>query len=291
MSKNFISLLLSLFITSNSYANDREKSICGSFQEPFLFWLWSSMAPSPDSSRVADIKFIKPSEFKTSDEKILRGYKYMSNDGYNNTPPKGYILVVMGNAMVSDLMIKELKKFSEHNYDVYVYDYRGYANSEGNRRINAIIHDHKEIAIHLNKSYNRKLLYGTSLGGMIVLNMIGLDVEYDAAVIDSAPSFLSPHGCPKSIDPVENLPKDASKILVITGEKDEILSKSMTSPLRDIAQSRGAATFNGENYAHPFQDKNREIYNHRMELILNHLDATKPQTAEEAQEAAVSPLQ
>ena len=271
MSKNIIAILLSFFITSNSSAEGKEDSICGSFQEPFLFWLWSSIAPSPDSSRVANIKFISQSEFLTSDGKTLRGYKYMSNNGDNVTPAKGYILVAMGNAMVSDQIIKQLKEFSEKNYDVYIYDYRGYANSEGNRRINAIIQDYKEIAATLNKSYDRKLLYGISLGGAIIMNVIGSDVEYDAAVIDSAPSLLSPYGCPKWIDPVVNLPKDASKILVITGGEDRILSEGMTSPLRESTHKRGAKTFNGENYAHPFNDRDTEVHNQRMELILNYL--------------------
>jgi predicted esterase len=271
MGKNFIAILLSFFISSSLSANDREETVCGSFQEPFLFWLWSSMASAPDSSRVANIEFIEPSEFQTSDGKTIRGYKYLSNDGNNATSAKGYILVAMGNAMVSDKIIKELKDFSQKEYDIYVYDYRGYANSEGNRRINAIIQDYKEIATALGKSYDRKLLYGISLGGAIILNVIGSGVEYDAAVIDSAPSFLSPYGCPKWIDPVTNLPEDTSKILIITGEKDAVLSKSMTSPLRETAQERGAKTFNGENYAHPFNDRNGEIHNQRMKLILNHL--------------------
>lgn len=272
MSKNLIPLLLSFFITLNSYANDREKSICGSFQEPFIFWLWSYNAPSPDSSRVANIQFIKPSEFRTADGKAIKGYMYMSNDGYNKTAPKGYILVAMGNAMVSDQIIIKLKNFSKKHYDVYVYDYRGYANSEGNRRINAIIEDYKEITRTLNESYDKKLLYGISLGGAIILNVIGSDIEYDAAVIDSAPSLLSPRGCPKRIDPVANLPKDASKLLVITGQRDTILSSSMTSPLRENANARGAKTINGEKYNHPFMDSNREIHNQRMEFILNHLN-------------------
>lgn len=273
MSKNFIAMLLSFFISSSSSADSKEDSICGSFQEPFLFWLWSSMAANPDSSRVANIEFVEPSEFQTSDGKTLRGYKYMSNDGINSTPAKGYVLVAMGNAMVSDQIIKQLKKFSKKNYDVYVYDYRGYANSDGNRRINAIIEDYKEIALTLNKSYNKKLLYGISLGGAIIMNVIGSGVEYDAAVIDSAPSFLSTHSCPKRIDPVVNLPEDASKLLVITGGEDAVLSKSMTSPLRESAHVRGAKTFNGENYNHPFMDSNIEIHNQRMELILNHLNS------------------
>ncbi|QOY55756.1 alpha/beta hydrolase [Candidatus Sulfurimonas marisnigri] len=271
MNKYFTVALLTLFIALNLSANDREKSVCGVFQEPFLFWVWSSMTPEPDSKRISNIPFIEPSEFKTSDGKTLRGYKYISNDSKNKTSAQGYLLVAMGNTMVSDQLIGYLREFSEKNYDVYIYDYRGYANSEGNRRINAIIEDYKEITTSLNKSYDRKLLYGISLGGAIVLNVIGSGVVYDAAVVDSAPSFLSPHGCPEWIDPVANLPKDASKILVITGKKDSVLHESMTSPLREGAHDRGANTINGENYNHPFNDKTIEIHNQRMELILNHL--------------------
>lgn len=271
MNKYLAVMLLAFFVTLSLSANERERCVCGVFQEPFLFWVWSSMTPGPDSSRVAKIKFVEPSEFKTSDGKILRGYKYMANDSNVKTFAKGYILVAMGNTMVSDQLIEHFREFSEKNYDVYIYDYRGYANSDGNRRINAIIEDYKEIVKTLNKSYERKLLYGISLGGAIMLNVIGSGVAYDAAVIDSAPSFLSPYGCPTGIDPVANLPKDAGKILVITGKKDSVLHEGMTSPLRESAHDRGAKTVNGENYNHPFNDKTIDIHNQRMKLILNHL--------------------
>jgi alpha-beta hydrolase superfamily lysophospholipase len=168
-----------------------------------------------------------------------------------------------------------LKSFSQRGYDVYVYDYRGYANSDGNRRIKAIIEDYKEIALTLNKTYKRKLLYGISLGGAVMLNVIESGLEYDAAVIDSAPSFLSSFGCPKSIDPLEKLPRDASRLFIITAQKDSILPKSLTSPLRERAQERGAKTLDGEEYEHPFADRNLEVHYQRMNTILEFLDAEK----------------
>lgn len=273
MCKSIFSLLFASLFFTNIYADDREEAICGTFFEPFVFWMWSSMAPKPDNGIVANIPFIEPSEFKTSDDKIIRGYKYLSNNGYARTSPKGYILVAMGNTMISEQMVFMLKSFSLSGYDVYVYDYRGYANSQGARRIKAIIEDYKEMSKTLNKTYKRKLFYGISLGGAVMLNIIGSGAEYDAAVIDSAPSFLSPFGCPESIDPLANLPKDASKILVITAQKDSVLPKSMTSPLRESAKERGAKTFDGEEYEHPFADKDLEIYNQRIGIILKHLDA------------------
>jgi len=273
MLKPAFSLLLASIFFTNIYANDREDALCGTFFEPFVFWMWHSMTPKPDESTVANIPFIEPSEFKTSDAKRLRGYRYLSNNGYAKTSPKGYILVAMGNTMVSDQMVFMLKSFSQRGYDVYVYDYRGYGNSEGNRRIKAIIEDYKELAKNLNEKYDRKLLYGISLGGAVMLNVIGAGIEYDAAVIDSAPSALSPFGCPETIDPVKNLPKNSDKILVITAQKDSVLPSSMTTPLREAAKERGAKTLEGEDYDHPFADRDLDIHRKRMKMIIDHLDA------------------
>lgn len=274
MSKYFIAILLSFLIAIESSANDREDTVCGVFKEPFLFWLWSSAAPSPNKNRVSHLEFVEPSKFQTSDGKTLRGYKYVSNDGKGHRiPPKGYVLMALGNAMISDQIIGYLREFSEKHFDVYIYDYRGYGNSDGKRRINAIIEDYKEIAASLNESYERKLFYGISLGGAVILNVIGSGVEYDAAVIDSSPSLLSTYGCPKRIDPLVNLPQDASKLLIITGQKDSVLGERMTSKLRESAYARGAKTVNDENFSHPFMDRSVVVHNQRMELVLKHLIA------------------
>jgi len=275
MQKSISLLLLASLFFTNISANEREEALCGNFFEPFVFWMWSSMTPKPDNSIVSNIPFIEPSEYKTSDGKTLRGYRYLSNNGYAKTSPKGYILVAMGNTMVSDQMVFMLKSFSQRGYDVYVYDYRGYANSDGDRRIKAIIEDYKEMVSTLNKKYKRRALYGISLGGAVMLNVIGSGLNYDAAVIDSAPSALSPFGCPTSIDPVQNLPQDASRIFIITAQKDSVLPNTMTSPLRESAKERGAKTLDGEEYEHPFADKSLEVHYQRMNAILEFLDTRK----------------
>lgn len=265
-------MFLSLLISVGASASDREDTVCGAFKERFLFWLWSSAAPDPDITRVSHLRFVEPIDYRTSDGKTLHGYKYLSNDGDDHkVPAKGYVLMALGNAMLADQIIGYLREFSEKNYDVYIYDYRGYGNSDGKRRINAIIEDYKEIANSLNEVYERKLFYGVSLGGAVILNVIGSGVEYDAAVIDSSPSLFSKYGCPKRIDPLVNLPQDASKLLVITGKKDEVLGEGMTSQLRESAHSKGAKTVHGENYSHPFMDRSVVVHNQRMSLVLNHL--------------------
>lgn len=245
-------LFVLLAVPNIAFSTDREATVCGWFKERLYFQMWSSMAPAPDASRVSGNKLIERTEFTTADDIVLRGYKYQAQDENGlATEPEGYILVALGNAMIADLMITALEQFSQRGYDIYIYDYRGYGESQGKRRINAIIEDYKELVEHLNTQYDKQLLYGISLGGAVMANVIGSGVQYDRAVIDSSPSRLSPHGCPEQIDPAENIPDDATNLLVITGENDSVLGPEMTSEFRDRAEQKGAAVFIGSNYAHP----------------------------------------
>jgi hypothetical protein len=267
-----------IFIASsigNADAADREATICGPIKERFYFWMWSMNAPSPDPSRISQFKNIEPVSFTTADNKKLTGYKYYSHNAKGEkTKAKGYLLVALGNAMIADRMITSFKQFAQNGFDVIIYDHRGYGNSEGNRRLNAMIEDYKEITISLNQTYDRKYLYGISLGGVFMANVLGAGIDFDAAVIDSSPSRLSPHGCLQRVDAVENLPKDARKLLVITGKKDQVLGDDMTQELREEAGRRGAKTFHGERFAHPFMDSNPEVHQERMDLILEFLVET-----------------
>jgi alpha/beta superfamily hydrolase len=267
-----IVLIIMAASIGNADAAERESTICGPVKERFYFWMWSMNAPSPDPARVSQYKNIEPISFTTADNKKLTGYKHNSHNGnQERTKPKGYLLIALGNAMIADRMITSFDQFAQNGLDIYIYDYRGYGNSEGKRRLNAIIEDYKEITLKLNQSYERKYLYGISLGGVFVSNVIGSGIDFDAAIIDSSPSRLSTHGCPQRIDPVENLPKDSSKLFVITGKQDQVLDDDMTQELREVADKKGAKTIHGERFAHPFMDSNEEIHQERMDLIMEFL--------------------
>ena len=261
-------------MASGSQASERESTVCGWFKERFVFKLWSSMAPNPDESRIKPFKFVENVKFTTSDEKKLNGYVHRAHSDENvKIVAKGYILMALGNAMISDQTIGRLKSFAVKGYDVYIYDYRGYGNSEGKRRINAIIEDYKEIIPYLNEHYERGMLYGVSLGAAIILNAIGSGVQFDRAVIDSSPSKFSSYGCPEEIDPIKNLPEDSSNILVITGQIDRVLKPAMTSELRVLAESKGAKVFDGKDYAHPFMDRDATIHQERMRRVIDFLSS------------------
>jgi len=258
-------------------AVDREKTVCGFFKERFYFWMWSSLTPAPDIKRIPDPRLIEAIEYVTADDKKLTGYKYLAHNALGEeTKAKGYVLMALGNAMIADQIIGDMRPFSRSGFDVYIYDYRGYGHSEGKRRIHAIIEDYKEITNALNQRYPQKYLYGISIGGAVLLNVIGSGVDYDAAVIDSSPSRLSDHGCPKAIDPLENLPPHSDKLLVITGKQDRVLSESMTGALREEAAKRGAITVAGKNYAHPFMDADYNIHRERLARVLRHFTSENP---------------
>jgi alpha/beta superfamily hydrolase len=268
---NSLIVLSAIAVSNFAFAADREDTLCGWFKERLIFQIWRSAAPDPDESRVAMNPLIKSVEFKTSDGKLLKGYKYRAQ-ATNEVPanPKGYALMALGNAMIADRMIGYLEPFSKRGYDAYIFDYRGYGRSEGRRRINAFIEDYKELVDHLNARYERHLLYGVSLGVAVMANVVGSGVAYDRAVIDSSPSRFSPHGCPARIDPAENIPEDAKKMLVITGEKDTVLKPDMTSEYRELAEAKGAAVFHGLEYAHPFMDS-REVHKDRLNRVIDFL--------------------
>ena len=251
----------------------REDTICGPIKERIVFWMWSRMAPSPNPARATGNQNIEAIFFVTGDGKKLSGYKYRAHDqGGKPVEAKGYVLMALGNAMIADRMIGELARYAAAGYDAYIFDYRGYGLSQGKRRINAIIEDYREIASDLNTRYQRKLLYGVSLGGMVMMNVIGSGVEFDAAVIDSAPSRLSTYGCPQRIDPVNHLTEAAApKTLFITGKRDQVLGPKDTRELREKGAALGAATVDDEYFAHPYMDESYEVQLRRSRLVEDYL--------------------
>ena len=243
---------------------DFEQAVCGAVREPLAFWLWQSMAGQPDTSRVELIQNAQSIQFTTRDGVILRGYKLAAR------VPRGYILVAQGNAMLADQLISDLELFRKNGFDVYLYDYRGYGQSEGKSRLAAIIADYADIVAYLNaQGYIRKFIYGISIGGVMLLNAVGRNHNFDAAVIDSSPSYISNYGCPASYNPMRHLPLDSSHIMIISGVRDLIVSPLQMAELIRIGENRGAIVFRGIEFSHPFQDRSFEIHRHRLNIIIN----------------------
>ncbi len=251
--------------------SDVERSVCGFLREPFAFWSFQLTAGAPDAKRMRTIPRIERLSFTTRDGRSLGGYKLRA------VAPWGYLVVAQGNAMLADQIIGELQFFRDFGLDVYIYDYRGYGLSEGKSRLKALISDYQEIIRALNaQNYRRRFLYGISMGGIILLDAVGITAEYDAAVIDSSPSRISPLGCPEEYDPINHLPIDASGIKIVIGLRDRVVPAAEIEEMAREAQSRGAAVSKHPEFAHPFQDFSFETHRRRFHEVADFLTRWRP---------------
>lgn len=249
----FLTVSLASCAVFNSHSGNPETSVCGPFKEPFVFWLWSRSAGEANPLQAQQIKNAEAIKYKTADGRVLRGYKlkHAGEDGV----ARGSVLLAQGNAMLADQILPTITSLSEAGIDVYLFDYRGYGQSEGKRRLKAIVSDYKEIFENLlPKNTGKRFLYGISFGGIVVSNVIGSGIQFDRAVIDSSPSRLSNHGCEEKYDPLVNIPTDASNILVIAGDNDHIVKPADSLELRTAIEQHGGTSVFRTDFAHPFMD-------------------------------------
>lgn len=255
-----------------------EESVCGSIQEPFVFWVWSSIAGKPDPEAASRVPNVEPIMHKTKDGRLLRGYKLRSTA--TGGAVIGSVLVAQGNAMLSDQLLSSLTSFSQAGIEAYVFDYRGYGSSEGERRLKAMVSDYKEIYNRIAASnQGKRFLYGMSFGGIVLLNVVGSGIAFDRAVIDSTPSRVSNFGCPEKYDPVVNFPEDGSRFLLLAGEQDKVVPIKNSKELIELAKTRGSRTEVRPDYAHPFMDSDIRIHRARLELITSFFAGTENREA------------
>lgn len=271
-----ILLILFLCTLTGSCATYRSKNekiettVCGMFKEPFVFWLWNRSAGLPDPLRLEGFHGAAAISYTTSDGRVLNGYHLKSTS--SDSVKHGSVLVAQGNAMLADRLLTMFSDLTNAGLDVYVFDYRGYGRSGGNRRLKAIVNDYRELFANvIRPEGGRHYLYGISFGGIIVSNVIGSGATFDRAVVDSSPSRLSPHGCAKEYDPVENMPQDASRIFVLAGQDDKLIRPSDSEELRTIVHLRGGKALLSADFGHPFMDTGQAIQRERMTLIRNYL--------------------
>lgn len=269
---------LALVTTAASFlateSENLEESVCGFIQEPFVFWMWSGAAGKPNPEAASRIPNAEPIVHKTKDGRLLKGYKLRSTAAGGTVI--GTVLVAQGNAMLADQLLSSLINFSQAGIEAYVFDYRGYGNSEGERRLKAMVSDYQELFDRIGVSTTgKRFLYGISFGGVVLLNVVGSGIAFDRAVIDSTPSRVSNLGCPEKYDPVVNFPKDGSRFLLVAGGQDRVVSMKNSQELIDLAKTRGSRTEVQPDYAHPFMDSDIRIHRARLELIRSFFAGTE----------------
>lgn len=262
-------VLISACSAPSSATPDLEKTVCGALKEPLVFWMWHRAAGNPAPSNIEMVANARAIDYLTVDGRRLRGYhlRQTAKDGVR----RGSLLLAQGNAMLADQLLSFASTISEAGIDVYVFDYRGYGQSEGKRRLNAIVADYQALYRHFLPLDEPRLLYGISFGGIVVANLIGSGIHYDGAVIDSSPSRLSNHGCSVAFYPVIHIPDDASKILMIAGERDHVVKPADTRELREAIEKHGGTVVFRNDFAHPFMDRAIATRIARIELIQQHL--------------------
>ena len=244
-----------------------EAAVCGAFREPFMFWLWHRMAGAADPQALVNIPGLERLTFNTRDGITLAGYKLAAEN------PTAYLLVAPGNAMLADQLVADLQPFRDRGWDVYVYDYRGYGNSQGKSRLAAIVDDYGEILTRLNtQGYTKRLLYGISMGGVILLNAVGRTDRNTRLVVDSSPARISNLGCPEQYDPIAHLPSDGARLMIISGAQDGVVPPSQMEELLRSGRSRGARTLQDQEFAHPYQDSSMAIHRRRQREVATFLD-------------------
>ena len=263
-------LVVSTPVAHGDQSMKLEQSVCG-LKEPLLFWLWSSQAGHPDAKRLRGLSNAEAISFSTEDGRQISGYRLRASmiaGQRRSAKPKGYLLVLQGNAMLADQILGEFRSYADAGYDVYIYDYRGYGHSEGKRRLKAIVQDYKSILVALNAgAYEEKLIYALSLGGVIFLDALMADNTPDRIVIDSSPSRLSEYGCPVEYDPINHLPRSCANFLFIVGRRDRIVNAAMSDEMLAVAAQRGATIIKDNEFSHPFMDLNWSTHQRRMQLI------------------------
>lgn len=252
-----------------------EESVCNRVLEPLLFWLWQRSAGTARADPASLPARVEAITHQTRDGRTLSGFRLKARVA-TGSGARGFLLAAQGNATLAERLIGRLREFADAGYDVYLYDYRGYGRSEGQRRLKAIAADYRDILASLSQSQpGERLLYGMSFGGIVLLHAIGKGLPFDRAVIDSTPARVSTYGCPRRYDPVSNLPEDSRGMLLISGARDRVVPPEDSAPLLDAGEARGARVVRSADFDHPFMDRDPAVRDARQALIHSFLTGAR----------------
>jgi hypothetical protein len=100
-----------------------------------------------------------------------------------------------------------------------------------------------------------------------LLNAVGRSQAYTKLVVDSSPSRISNFGCPERYDPVAHLPEDSSRLMIVTGSRDEVVKPSQMDELIRVAKSRRGRVLQDNEFAHPYQDLSPATHRRRQNEV------------------------
>lgn len=238
-------------------ATAKEVPVCGIFgMEARAFQGWRAMAQRSPTARDVPGYDYEQIILETSDARSLNGYRIGAKQRGSD---RRALLFLQGNAVLADQLRNDLTFFADRGFDVFTFDYRGYGNSSGRPFLNPIGEDQAEVAAYLRGlGYDQMFLYGISMGGIFGLSPhMPLEV-FDAIAVDATPATFPWFAiCPGKYNPISNLPKDASNIMVISGGRDGVVPRADVAPLGREVAARGGIYRHEPGFGHPLMDSAR----------------------------------
>lgn len=120
--------------------------------------------------------FGKDVELTTSDGSVIRGWlingRDISTADSDNTP---LVLYFPGNSLNRSERISDLREVAARGFDVLIFDYRGFGDSEGSPSETALSQDARQVwafaTEELGYQENHIVVFGESLGGAVALSV------------------------------------------------------------------------------------------------------------------------
>lgn len=218
-----------------------------------------TVGPTPAPSHLAGAQDVT---FRSSDGTLLRGWFIPAQSVADETPAT--IFHVHGNAGNLNDHLWFVEYLANKGFNLLLFDYRGYGESEGKARRRQRLLDDAHAALDALLSRpdvdpSRIGLYGQSLGGAIGLNLMAARPEIRAAVFESpfaswrdeaaeaiggCPPGLLARGAAWLLIPDSHRPLDAAiqihrPMLFVHGDADRIIDDSHSRRLYDAAAKAG----------------------------------------------------
>lgn len=255
-----------------------------------------SYSPNP-LSHTERIKFI------ARDDIPLVGYVARSRDlSGEASPSTKAVLFLLGNAMLAQQVIRDMRQLSEKGFDVYAFDYRGYGESGGTASVASLINDARQLLLHLSESknalgatYSEVHVYGISMGGAIALNAINAELSVTRIVLDGTPARLSVDirflvfrvmkiVCPETIEPVNLVSAIDPSYMLVQGHRDRQIGGTQDAKTQEHflskAAEQGATVCRPRDLAHPMTDSPETLRRTRMHGVGDFLLGTRPESLE-----------
>ena len=217
---------------------------------PIWFFTNPAVRPAPQGAGLAP-------DATMTDGVTLRGLVVRASEP---TERRKALLVLYGILVYSDLFYQMLKPLDvfDHQYDTYIYDYRGYWRSDGSPRFRAMVDDVGELLAILGRRYDEIRIYGTSLGSLIATRAAADDEKVTSIFLDSVVSRLSSlaKGCEEGLlDPVDMTETTCRKITLLIGRYDSLFPPDLAEPLIERMKSCGNAHVRVlTDLGHPFSE-------------------------------------